>query len=255
LQSSGVSPGAINLTLIFLRGIASAAADLGLLSQAAAGELKLVRGVSAQATRAAPGRVCTPHEVAAIFAVCWQDHAIGGIRDLALLHGIYRAGLSTAELARLQLDDYTPRPPVLRIAPARSARRRQVELADETADVFRRWRATRGSRPGALFVRLGRGGRQTGQGMSASAITNVVRQRAKHAGLPSLTPQDLRRTAIHELIDSGVSPAEVHHRFGFVSHVTLASRYDHRDFTDARWQAWLGMNLPELSVNCPPSGS
>jgi transposase-like protein len=58
-----------------------------------------------------------------------------------------------------------------------------------------------------LFVRLGRGGRQTGQRMSSSAIMNVV-----------------RRTAIHELIESGVSLAEVHRRFGFVSHLTLARR-------------------------------
>lgn len=105
LQSSGASPHAINVTLVVVRGIAGAAAELGLISEEAAVELRRVRGISMPVVRTAPGRVCSSSEVAAIFAVCWQDRTIGGIRDLALLYGIYRAGLSTTELAGLSLND------------------------------------------------------------------------------------------------------------------------------------------------------
>jgi integrase len=244
LQVKGIPPQTINLTLIVLRGVAASAADMGLISQASAVELKLVRGISMPAKGPAPGRVAKPSEVAALFAVCWQDHSIAGIRDLALLHGIYWAGLSGAELATLQVDDYTPVPAVLRVRPARSARRRHVQLDPATADIFGRWRATRGPAPGALFVGL----RRTGVQMTASTITNVVRQRARQVGLAPLSPQDLRRTAIHDLIESGVSLTDVHRRFGFVSHLTLATRYDHRDFTDERWRAWLASQLPRLGM-------
>jgi hypothetical protein len=41
LQSTGVSPRAINLTLIFVRGIASAAADLGLIAEGTADAFKV----------------------------------------------------------------------------------------------------------------------------------------------------------------------------------------------------------------------
>jgi len=85
----------INLTLIVLRGVARAAAELGLGSDADADELHLVRGLSVPSNRPAPGQVLAPNVAAAVFAVCWQDRSMAGIRDLALLHGMYWAGLST----------------------------------------------------------------------------------------------------------------------------------------------------------------
>ena len=56
--------------------------------------------------------------------------------------------------------------------------------------------------------------------MTAGGITQTVRHRAETAGLAPLGPQDLRRTAIHELVEASVNLTEVHHRFGFVSHVS-----------------------------------
>jgi len=151
LHANGMSPTMINLTLIVLRGIAAAAADIGLITQAAAADLKSVRGLSVPHDLPAPGRVVQPSDVAALFAVCWQDRSIAGVRDLAILHGIYWAGLSNAELAGLQVEDFALPPAELSIHPARSARQRQVRLTGDTAVVFERWRATRGPQPGGPF--------------------------------------------------------------------------------------------------------
>ena len=52
----------------------------------------------------------------------------------------------------------------------------------------------------------------------------MVLERSASAGLATFGPQDLRRTAIHDFLESGVSLADVHHRLGFVSHMTLAAR-------------------------------
>ncbi len=155
LHANGMSPPMINLTLIVLRGIAAAAAEIGLVTQAAAADLKSVRGLSVPHNLPAPGRVVQPSEVAALFAVCWQDRSIAGVRDLAIMHGIYWAGLSNADLAGLQVQDFVSAPAELSIEPARSARQRQVRLTGDTATVFERWRATRGSHPGGFFLRLG----------------------------------------------------------------------------------------------------
>ena len=59
-------------------------------------------------------------------------------------------------------------------------------------------------------------------------------------------PQDLRRTAIYNLVEAGVNLAEVHQRFGFVSHLTLAVHYDHRELTAQRRSAWLTTELHDL---------
>jgi len=243
----------INLTLIVLRGIAAAAADIGLVSQGAAGELKLVRGLSIPHDRPASGRVVKPSDVAALFSICSQDRSSAGARDLAIMHGIYWAGLSNAELAGLQVEDFSAAPAELWIEPARSARRRRVRLTGETAAVFVRWRAARGPHPGGLFLRLGRTGLTASRHTTPFAIANVVRKRAKQAGLAPFGAQDLRRTAIYNLIEAGVSLADVHRRFGFVSHLTLAARYDHRDMTDQRRFLWLTADLPGLTLSVAPS--
>jgi integrase len=243
LMARGTTPSTINLTLIVLRGVARAAAELGFIAEERADELHLVRGLSVPHNRPARGRVLPPKAVAALFASCWQDHSVTGVRDLALLHRIYNGGLSTAELAGLRLDDYALAPPTLQVHPARAVRRRQVELVDDTADSFERWRATRGNQPGALFLRFRRGGLQLSAALTAAGMTHMVHERSRSAGLAPFGPQDLRRTAIHDLLELGVSLADVHQRFGFVSHMTLAARYDHRDLSDPRWQSQIWHSL------------
>jgi integrase/recombinase XerD len=255
LHANGMSPTMINLTLIVLRGIAAAAADIGLITQAAAADLKSVRGLSVPHDLPAPGRVVQPSDVAALFAVCWQDRSIAGVRDLTIVHGVYWAGLSNAELAGLQVEDFTPAPAELSIEPARSARHRQLRLTGDTAAVFERWRAIRGPQPGGLFLRLGPTGLMGSQRMTASAIARVVRRRAAQAGLTPVGAQDLRRTAIYNLVEAGISLAEVHQRFGFVSHLTLAVHYDHRDLTDQRRAVWLTTDLSDLGFSVASASS
>ena len=60
----------INLTLIVLRGIAAAAADIGLITKSAAAELKSFRGLTVPHDLPARGRVVRPSDVAALFAMC-----------------------------------------------------------------------------------------------------------------------------------------------------------------------------------------
>jgi len=188
LQSDGTTPLMINLTLIVLRGVARAGAELGFISEERADSLHLVRGLPVPHNRPALGQVLAPNVVVAVFAVCWQDRSIAGLRDLVLLHGIYWAGLSTAELASLRVDDYTPSPPLLQVHSARSARQRRVELVDESAVVFERWRAVRGSQPGVFFFDCDEAPADR-HAHTAGGITQTVRHRAVSAGLAPLGPQ------------------------------------------------------------------
>lgn len=239
LLAAGAAPGTVNVTLATLRGIALAARDLGVLAEDAYQGLRLVRGVpSAPSPR---GRLATPGEVHALFGACLQDRTATGIRDAAILYSFSSAGLADAEAAALRLQDYTARPPSLWIqaratarASARARRPRWVPLTGEPAAALERWRALRGPEPGGLFLPLSRAGAPHGDGMTVRALANVVRRRAGLAGLTPLTPQALRRTAIHELFEAGVGVVAVWQRFGYASALTIA-RYDHRDPADPRW--------------------
>ena len=105
LKACGTTPTTINLTLIALRRVAHAAAEQGLIAEEQADELRLARGLPVPNNRPARGRVLPSQAVIALFASCWQDCSAAGVRDLALLHGIYDSGLSTAELGGLHVDD------------------------------------------------------------------------------------------------------------------------------------------------------
>ncbi len=174
-------------------------------------------------------------------------------------YGIWRsytafwAGISIAELARLQVEDFTVPPAELWIEPARSARRRRARLARETAAVFERWRGTQVPHPSGLFLRLSRTGLTASRHTTPFAIASVVRRRAKQAGMTPVGAPHLRRTAIYNLIETGVSLADAHRRFGFVSHLTLTARYDHRDLAAQRRFVWLTTDLPGLSLGAASS--
>src|SRR5438128_7439356 len=122
LVADGVAPSTIYVTLAALRGIVQAACDLRLVSARAPDRLRRMRGPPVHRRRFPLGRVLSSGQVSALFAICWQDRSIVGIRDSAIVHGIYWAGLSNAELAALLVDDYTPLPPTLQVRAIRTAR-------------------------------------------------------------------------------------------------------------------------------------
>lgn len=239
LVAGGVAPSTIYVTLSALRGIVQAACDVSLVSALAPARLRWTRGPPVRRERFPLGRVLSGAEVSALFAVCWQDRSIAGVRDSAIIHGLYWAGLSNAELVALAIEDYTPLPATLQVRAMRPSRRRQVALNGDTADAFTRWRAVRGPQPGGLFLRLGRAGQFVGTNTSSVAITRVLQRRGQQVGLGLLSAEELRRTAIHDLLEVGWRLQDVQRRFGFIGLDALA-RYDHREPTDPRWwRAWL----------------
>jgi site-specific recombinase XerD len=99
-----------------------------------------------------------------------------GIRDRAMLHLTFSAGLRVSELVGLRLDDVTLQPEASILVHGKGRRERAIPLWKETATVLRAWLAVRGEVPvPELFVNA------KGQQMSRWGFAYVLEKVVKSA--------------------------------------------------------------------------
>jgi integrase/recombinase XerD len=80
-----------------------------------------------------------------------------GVRDRAMLHLCYAAGLRVSELVGLRLDDLTLRPQPSIVVHGKGRKERCLPLWKTTTAALRAWLAVRGAGTGAVRQRAGRG--------------------------------------------------------------------------------------------------
>ena len=129
-----------------------------------------------------------------------------GRRDFAILTLLSRLGLRAGELAALRLADVDWRGGELSIR-GKGSRRECLPLPADVGETLAAW-LTRG-RPRCdsafLFTRL----RAPHGGLSAGAVSCVVRRACRRAGLPVVGAHRLRHTAATEMLRAGGDLAEV----------------------------------------------
>jgi integrase len=223
------APATVNLTLAVLRGIAREARNANAMTSE---EYRRICEVKADKGERLPrGRAVPTGELTALVKACARDTSPAGVRDAAMLAALYTGGLRRAELAALALDDYTAAPPALRVLHGKNDKQREVPIPASAAAALDRWLELRGGEPAALFVPIDQAGRIAdvgdGAGMSAHAIYKMLTKRAKQAGVPPLTPHDMRRTFVGDLLTAGNDISAVQRMAGHTS-VTTTQRYDRR---------------------------
>lgn len=212
-----------NRMLSALRGVLKAAWKLGQMSAEAyqaAADVDHVIGESVPA-----GRSVASGELAALLNTCRQD--IGGIRDAAMIAVLYACGLRRAELVNLDLAHYERTAESGRLlVHGKRNKQRYVPLVEGAARALGDWLTVRGDAAGPLFHVVGnrnRGGRMTTQ-----AVYAMLKARATAAGIPTMSPHDLRRTFVGDLLDAGADIVTVQKLAGHSS-VETTARYDRRD--------------------------
>jgi integrase/recombinase XerD len=99
-----------------------------------------------------------------------------GLRDRAMLHVAFAAGLRVSELVGLRLEDVTLQPDATILVRGKGRRERALPLWKETATVLRAWLAVRGDVPvPELFVNA------KGQQMSRWGFAYILRKAVKTA--------------------------------------------------------------------------
>jgi len=213
----------VNLMLSALRGVLKAAWKLGMMTADeyhTAASIERVIGETVPAGRSVPSG-----ELAALLNTCRQDAA--GIRDAAVIAMLYACGLRRAELVNLDLVHYEQAESGGRLlVHGKRNKQRYVPIVEGAARALTDWLAVRGDAAGPLFHVVGnrnRGGRMTTQ-----AIYAMLKARATAAGIAVLSPHDLRRTFVGDLLDAGADIVTVQKLAGHSS-VETTARYDRRD--------------------------
>ena len=124
------------------------------------------------------------------------------IRDVALLHVLASSGargheVNGVKVAHLYLEDLR-----MWLEQTKSGKQRNGWLHTSSIDAVRRWLDVRGTGPGPLFVPLSRTGRPLHDraGLSTHQIRKIVAHRSAAAGYVGITPHDLRRFVVTNLL-------------------------------------------------------
>ena len=214
------SPKTANRMISALRGVLKAAWRLGLMTAddyARAADVRAVKG-----ERVPAGRAIAQGELVALLGTC--DTKPIGVRDAAMLSVLYGCGLRRAEIVSLSLNDYCPSDESL-VVRGKGNKERRVPLPEGARRALVDWLAVRGSVAGPLFV--GIGGRNRGGRLTTQAIYVMLHARARAAGVVGLSPHDLRRTFVGDLLDAGADIATVQKLAGHAN-VTTTAQYDRR---------------------------
>jgi site-specific recombinase XerD len=234
-------PATVNRFISALRGVLRAAWRVGLMSAenyARATDLKCVKGSSLPA-----GREVSEKELQAIFTACATDKSCAGVRDFALLSVMYGGGLRRDELSTLTLSDIEMDPGRV-LVHGKGSKERYAYLPDGALSALRAWVIVRGDRAGALFVRIRKSDRmcEPEKHMTGQAIYTILIRRAAAAGVCDVSPHDMRRTFVSNLLDNGQDLSTVSKMAGHSS-VQTTVRYDRRN-DEAKKRAALTLTIP-----------
>ncbi len=229
LEERGLAPASINSTLYALRGVGKACWNLGLMSADDYARLKNVTSV--RGSRLPAGRALLSGELLALLEACAVDSSLSGTRDAALLCVLYSCGVRRAEIVALDADDYDERTHSLKVR-GKGNKERLVYLSSGAAEAVADWLALRQGlsafSSGPLFLGLRKNGAlYKDASLSDQAIYNVLRKRARQAGVKDFSPHDLRRTFVGDLLERGIDIATVQHLAGHAN-VSTTARYDRR---------------------------
>lgn len=190
------------------------------------------------------GRHITPGELEALMRAAYNDQSATGIRDAAILAVAWNCGPRVAEIAGMELADYDPATGKLVIRKGKGNKTRTTYLYNGAGKAMADWLAIRGDEPGPLFYAIRRGGHlQTGEGMSAEALRQMLAKRCAAAGISKPTGfHDFRRTFAGDLLDQGEDISTIQRLMGHASPVTTAG-YDRRP-EQRRQQALAKRHVP-----------
>jgi len=215
------SPSTVNASTVALRQVLKTAWKLELMTNedcARACDLPAAKG-----TRLPKGRSLNTGDLRALFAVC-ERATPSKLRDGAMLALLYGCGLRRAEVVALDLEDWDREANTLKVRGKGDKER--VAHTDAVTAALEAWLRIRGEKAGPLITAVKGKGRLKRR-ISTQGVYFAVKRRAVDAHIGDLSPHDLRRTFVGDLLDAGADISQVQGLAGH-SQVTTTQGYDRR---------------------------
>jgi integrase/recombinase XerD len=218
------APATVNQALAALKGVLKAAWRLEMIDDRDYARAVDVPGVKNHVPPR--GRAAAVGELRALFSICCDGTPLGA-RDAALLALAYGCGLRRAELVALERRDLEPETGELLVRRGKGNKARVVYVAGGAGEAAQAWLHLRGDAEGPLLWPVLKGGRLVPRRLSPQTVRDVLEKRAMQAGLKSLSPHDLRRSFISDLLEAGADISTVQKLAGHAN-VSTTTRYDRR---------------------------
>ena len=147
------------------------------------------------------------------------------LRDIAILELLYSSGLRLGELVSLDTGDIDFNERMVRVT-GKGAKTRVVPVGSKAVRALQDWLAVRIAVAGEPAIFTGRGGRR----LSARAVQQRVKQRARKRGIPGdLHPHTLRHSFASHLLESSGDLRAVQELLGHAD-ISTTQIYTHLDF-------------------------
>lgn len=235
------SPASANRMLSALRGVLKESWRLGYITAEEYQRAVDIQNVKAHHLPA--GRNLANAEVSQLLQACKADDTPAGVRDFAIIALLYSCGLRRSELVNLRCEDLDLENGALKVRMGKGRKQRLVYIAGSALRALAHWRKLHAIETGALFVPILKSGKLLKHGMVSQSIYDMLKKRAKQAGIKQFSPHDLRRTFVGDMLDLGVDIATVANIAGHSS-IDTTRRYDRRPETIKK-QAAEKLVLPE----------
>lgn len=159
-------------------------------------------------------------------------------------------GARRLEIAGVRLQDAHLTDARLWLGHTKGGRPRDAYLHPTAVDALTRWITARGSAPGPLFVPLSRSRALVHRGaLSEHQMWKILTERARQAGLGRVTPHDMRRFLISNLLET----VDVTLLARVVGHKrpSTTAQYDRRPAAKQR-EAVATLALPAIDLTVRP---
>jgi len=194
------STNSANKILISARGVMREAREQNLISESDLGSIARVPRATGSVLLA--GRALLQDEVQRVLAACKVDTTPIGKRDAAAFALTWGTGVRRNELTCLDVSSLQAG---LLHVDGKRRKKRDVPVSNETLGVVARWLDVRGREPGPLLLANTHAGQiAPGRRMAGQSIYDAFAALGKLAGVEDVSPHNVRRTFITELLDQGV---------------------------------------------------
>jgi site-specific recombinase XerC len=225
-KEQGKAPRTINLCIHALKGIIKTAFLNGEIAES---QWLKIQGVKLiKTTENLNAKALSAANVFTMINECASSAHVLDIRDAAILAVFLSTGLRRFEIANLNLSDFKLDPPSFIVNKGKGNKAREQYLPLWVLPYLTQWLQLRGNENGSYFCPLNGKQFSTCKVLSETTLYRLVVKRSSTLLGFKITPHDLRRTFITELLRQEVDLSTVSKMAGHAS-VATTQLYDKRD--------------------------